>query len=190
MPSNVEIKARVADLAVIRERALALGAVPTGSFDQEDVFFRSRAAWPNHAPRPPGLKIPPTKRLKLRIFAPDRGELISYERPDSTGPKVSDYHIARTSKPAVTRAQLTEMFGELATVRKWRELLLIGQTRIHLDQVEGLGDFVELEVALWPGQSAEDGAAIAEVLLAGLGIAREQLMAEAYVDLLLAKPPC
>jgi predicted adenylyl cyclase CyaB len=69
-------------------------------------------------------------------------------------------------------------------VRKVRTLYLIGQTRVHLDQVSGLGDFLELEVVLSAGQSEAEGKAIAERLLSNFAIDRQDLIGEAYVDLL------
>ncbi len=72
-------------------------------------------------------------------------------------------------------------------MRKERRLYRVGQTRVHLDRVEGLGDFVELEVVLRPGQAAEEGAGIGRALLARLGIEPHQVVAEAYHDLLRAR---
>ena len=63
-------------------------------------------------------------------------------------------------------------------------MYLVGQTRIHIDRVQDLGDFLELEVVLRPGQSASEGKAIAEALLVEFGIAADQLIGEAYIDLL------
>ena len=60
---------------------------------------------------------------------------------------------------------------------------MAGQTRIHLDRVEGLGDFLELEVVLRDGQSDADGIAIAERLMAALDIAPSERLAGAYLDL-------
>jgi adenylate cyclase class IV len=71
-------------------------------------------------------------------------------------------------------------------VRKTRLLLIVGATRIHLDRVEGLGDFLELEVVLRDGQTAEEGEAVAAQLLRELRIAPSQLVAGAYLDLLAA----
>ena len=73
-------------------------------------------------------------------------------------------------------------------VRKRRRVYFRGQTRIHLDQVEGLGTFIELEVVLEPNQEFARGVAIAEDLMSKLGIAREDLISEAYVDLLTGPP--
>jgi len=134
---------------------------------QEDFFFVSRDA-----------------RLKLRVFAPDRGELIRYERANVTDARRSRYLIARTPDPKVLLEILTATLGRAGVVKKTRVLYLVGQTRIHIDQVEGLGDFLELEVVLRPGQSDVEGKAIAAALLAEFGIGKEQLIGEAYVDLL------
>jgi len=72
-------------------------------------------------------------------------------------------------------------------VRKTRTLYFAGQTRIHIDQVAGLGDFLELEVVLQPEQSDAEGKIIAAALLSDFGIDKEQLIGRAYVDL-LARP--
>jgi adenylate cyclase class IV len=166
---NVEIKARVADPAAVEARAAAIS--DQGPFDiaQDDTFFGCR-----------------TGRLKLRQLAPDRGELIHYLRPDQGGPKLSHYVIAPTSDPAALRDALARALGTSGRVVKRRRLYLAGKTRIHLDRVDGLGDFLELEVVLEPGQSATDGQAEARRLMAALGIATDDLVSGAYLDLLQA----
>lgn len=75
----------------------------------------------------------------------------------------------------------------IGIVKKTRTLYLAGQTRIHIDQVEGLGDFLEFEVVLRENQSEDDGKHIANHLLADFGIDARDLHAEAYVDLLTVK---
>jgi predicted adenylyl cyclase CyaB len=72
----------------------------------------------------------------------------------------------------------------VAVVKKTRTLYLVGQTRVHIDQVEGLGEFLELEVVLRPEQTDAEGESIAAALLSEFGIDKQQLIAEAYVDLL------
>ncbi|MDT4826636.1 cyaB: putative adenylyl cyclase CyaB [compost metagenome] len=72
-------------------------------------------------------------------------------------------------------------------MRKQRRLFLVGRTRVHLDRVEGLGEFLELEVVLQDGEPAEAGVAEAHALMARLGVAEDQLMQGAYVDLLRAQ---
>ena len=167
MPTNVEIKARVADLAALRGRTEAIADGPAEILDQEDIFFSS-----------------PVGRLKFRILGDRHGELIHYHRGDIAGPKTSRYTIAPTSDPDALRAILTATLGVIGVVRKRRWLYLVGQTRIHLDRVEGLGEFVELEVVLRPDQPEAEGVAIAERLMARLGIGVAELVEGAYIDLI------
>ena len=168
---NVEIKARAGDLAAVEARAAAIA--DQGPFDiaQDDTFFNCHAG-----------------RLKLRQLAADRGELIHYERADQGGPKLSDYVLAPTTDPAALREALTRAWGTAGRVVKKRRLYLAGRTRIHLDRVEGLGDFLELEVVLEPAESVTDGQAQARRIMAALGVAEDSLVSGAYVDLLRAAP--
>ena len=69
-------------------------------------------------------------------------------------------------------------------MKKLRWLLLVGATRIHLDRVDALGDFMELEVVLQEGQRDAEGMAVAEALMQALGLAGAERMAKAYLDLL------
>jgi predicted adenylyl cyclase CyaB len=164
---NVEIKAHAPEPDRLREAAEAMSDTPVQVLDQEDVFF-----------------VAPEGRLKLRILGEQAGELIHYHRADAPGPKTSRYHIAPTSSPAALRAILTRVLPTAGVVRKRRLLYRVGQSRIHLDWVEGLGDFVELEVVLRPDQDETEGAAIAQDLMGRLGIGPEQLIEGAYLDLL------
>ena len=168
MPRNVEIKARVNDLAVLLERIA--GISDSGPFEiiQDDTFF-----------------FCPNGRLKVREFSPEEGELIFYQRMDIAGPKESSYFISPTSSPASLREILSLALGMFGRVRKRRLLFLTGSTRIHLDEVEGLGHFMELEVILTDGQSVEDGEAIARKVMKQLAIAGEDLLVGAYIDLLI-----
>ena len=110
--------------------------------------------------------------------------MVYYERADVAGPKKSDYFIAETSDPEVLKAVLSKALGVRGVVRKKRRLYLVGQTRIHIDEVEGLGAFLELEVVLRRGESVEYGQKIAEDLMAKLGIKPGDLIDGAYIDLL------
>jgi predicted adenylyl cyclase CyaB len=96
----------------------------------------------------------------------------------------SRYSIARTPDPLTLLEILAVALGKAGVVKKTRTLYTVGQTRVHLDSVEGLGDFLELEVVLRPGQSQNEGEKIADRLLREFGIEKNQLLAEAYVDLL------
>ena len=92
-----------------------------------------------------------------------------------------------TSAPATLRELLTLAYGQVGRVRKHRTLFLVGKTRLHLDKVEELGDFLELEVPLAEGQSAEVGVREAGKIMQQLGIKPAQLIEGAYVDLLANK---
>jgi predicted adenylyl cyclase CyaB len=167
LPSNIEIKARARNFEEIRRRAERLSRAPAETIPQEDIFFYT-----------------PQGRLKLRILSEDRGQLIYYTRPDQEGPKRSDYHISHTSDPANLKRLLELAYGIRGVVRKTRYLYLVGQTRVHLDDVEGLGQFMELEVVMREGQSEAEGQALAEDLMASLGVERTDLLEGAYMDLL------
>ena len=166
MPANIEIKARARDFAALRQRAEALSDLPVQVIPQEDTFFNV-----------------PEGRFKLRQLAPNRAQLIFYSRPDASGPKRSDYHLFETADPEALKNVLSLALGVRGAVRKTRYLYLAGQTRIHLDDVEGLGHFMELEVVLRPDQSDADGQAIAADLMAKLGVEQADLLEGAYMDL-------
>jgi len=167
MPANIEIKAHVRDFPGMMERARALSDSSVDVIPQEDIFFNTKQG-----------------RLKLRILAPDRAQLIYYTRPDQEGPKRSDYHIAHTSDPENLKRVLELAYGIRGVVKKTRYLYLVGQTRVHLDDVDGLGQFMELEVVMRDGQSDADGQEIAEWLMTTLGVERSDLLEIAYMDLL------
>ena len=171
MPVNVEIKARIPSVEALLPVARALGDDEHPQLiHQDDTFFAV-----------------PQGRLKLRVFGDGSGELIHYHRADAQGPKLSDYVLAPVPEPESLREALTRACGLLGRVRKERILILAGATRIHLDRVEGLGDFLELEVVLTDGQTEAEGTAIAQKLLVRLGVQPEQLLRGAYLDLLRAQ---
>jgi len=173
MPVNIEIKARVNDPARTRSLAEALADKPSELLRQTDTFFRV-----------------PSGRLKLREFRAAgpgaRAELIFYRRPDGDSPKPSNYAIHRTDDPDGLRSLLAMSLGELGCVRKERMLLMAGRTRIHLDEVEGLGSYLELEVVLEEGEDHAIGQVEAERLMAALEIGQDALVDVAYIDLLTA----
>ena len=172
MPVNIEIKARVRNFSELRTQAERISDAPVEVIPQEDTFFNVSQG-----------------RLKLRILAPDRGQLIYYQRLDQGGPKRSEYHIAETSDPASLKHVLELAYGIRGVVRKTRYLYLAGQTRIHVDDVMGLGQFMELEVVLREGQGDAEGQAIAEDLMASLGVERADLLEVAYMDLIESTNP-
>jgi len=170
MARNVEIKARIESVEALLPVALGIAGGTPETIVQDDSFFPCARG-----------------RLKLRDFGDGRGELIQYERPDASGPKTSTYVRSPTASPGTLRDALERALGTLGRVRKRRWLLLAGRTRIHLDRVEGLGDFLELEVVLRDAEAEADGVAEAHVLMAKLGVRPDQLLEGAYLDLLGAQ---
>jgi adenylate cyclase class IV len=121
MANNIEIKARVRDMAGLRQRAEALSDTPCQVIPQEDTFF-----------------FTPQGRLKLRQLAPDHAQLVYYLRPDNHGPSIQNIISSRRRARAV-EGHLSCRLWRGGVVRKVRYLYLAGQARIHLDEVEGLG---------------------------------------------------
>jgi len=167
MPRNVEIKARIDSVAALAARAAAIATQGPVEIAQDDTFFRCE-----------------TGRLKLRAFSATEGELIFYRRADAQGPKESFYVRTPTSTPDSLRECLSLAYGRVGRVVKHRTLYLVGRTRVHLDQVEGLGHFMELEVVLDETEPVEVGVEEAHALMARLGVQPSQLVETAYVDLL------
>jgi adenylate cyclase len=170
MARNVEIKARLRDPERAARVAARLADGGPRLIVQHDRFYRAGRG-----------------RLKLRRFPGGGGELIAYDRSDRAGPRTSTYRLHRTDDPATLEAVLAAALVPAGEVRKRRRLYLVGRTRVHLDRVEGLGDFLELEVVLADGESEAAGRREAERLMAELGVAEADLVAGAYVDLLGAE---
>jgi len=167
MPSNVEIKAKVEDFVKVVRKAKELSASEGEVIEQRDVFF-----------------IVPHGRLKLRYLQSKPSQVIFYERDDEIGPKMSNYHIATTDNPNSLMDVLSCALGQKGVVKKKRLLYLVGQTRVHCDEVEGLGHFVELEVLMKENQSLKEGEEIAKDLMSKLGVKEADLVKGAYIDLL------
>ena len=178
MPQNIEIKARIPDQntfetmkAYLTKKTETAGKV----LIQRDTFFKT-----------------PKARLKLREEQLDSpvSTLIYYERTDQPGPKQSDFHTTSVPDPEGMKVVLTNTLGLRGEVCKERLLFMVGQTRVHLDTVDGLGIYMELEVIVKANQSKEEGVAIAEALMAELKIEKAWLESEAYIDIIEAMQQC
>jgi predicted adenylyl cyclase CyaB len=172
MPRNVEIKARVPDLTPVRDRLRALGAGEPEHLQQRDTYFRSQ-----------------TGRYKLREHPGGSAELIHYQRSDLDEPALSSYTLVPTQTPGSVRRSFTSLLGVRGEVVKRREVYHLDRTRVHLDLVEGLGTFVELEVVLAPGEAVAVGGAEVYRVLDVLGLVEAELIAASYIDLVEAKGP-
>lgn len=167
MARNVEIKARIESVDAIAATVAAMADRGPFEIQQDDTFFACERG-----------------RVKLRALSTTEGELIFYHRANRAGPKESFFVVSPTASPDSLREALSLAYGQAGRVRKHRALYLVGRTRVHLDRVEGLGHFLELEVVLWEGEPSESGVAEADRLMARLGISADQLIEGAYVDLL------
>jgi len=166
MARNIEIKARIESVEALLPKAAAIASEGPIEIQQDDTFFRCDNG-----------------RLKLRTLAGNEGEIIFYRRANQHGPKESFYLRSPTSAPEAMRDALSLAYGEIGRVRKHRTLFLVGRTRIHLDRVEGLGHFLELEVVLADDESSEAGIREAHSVMQKLGIHTSQLIEGAYLDL-------
>ena len=167
MARNIEIKARIEGIEALLPKLAALADEGPIEILQDDWFFGCESG-----------------RLKLRAFSDAEGQLIFYRRPDQLGPKESFYAISPTGSPDSLRETLSLAYGTIGRVRKHRTLFMIGRNRVHLDRVDGLGQFLELEVVLENQETAASGTAVAQELMADLGIEPSQLVEGAYIDLL------
>jgi len=168
MPTNLELKARCVDLALARERARAIATRWLGIDQQTDTYFATAAG-----------------RLKLRESSLSGAQLVPYLRPDAPQARRSDYVVIPLPEPERTKQLLSALLGVHRIVRKVREIGLFENVRIHLDQVEGLGDFVELE-AVWDGDGAGEAEQRRKVvfLRERLAIRDVDLVAASYEGLL------
>jgi adenylate cyclase class IV len=168
---NLELKARDGNPHATAAACAALGARSAGSLRQRDTYFRVQSG-----------------KLKLREDVDTgAGELIAYERPAGNGVRVSSYERVPVAEPDRLRAMLAAALGELAVVEKTRRLFLYEHVRIHLDEVSGLGSFVELEAvqaAALVVAPARDEAL--ERVLTALGLRNAQPLPGDYLELVLA----
>lgn len=184
--TNFEFKARLHGMEHVKAALLTRAADFAGVLQQTDTYFHVSGG-----------------RLKLREIvyesqtapAPQCAEsqLIFYQRPDHAGVKRSDYHLAPIGDAAKLREVLALALGVRVIVKKRRTLYLLpmkngGNIRIHLDQVEGLGDFVEVEAVTPSDEFSAAAEAEAQGLLQAFHIAENELISGSYADLLLATP--
>ncbi len=167
MKSNlIEIKARVSSLDPIREKILSWGAMLQGTYLQTDTYFNTAS-----------------DRLKMRRVAGEpTALLIYYDREDIPDPKQSDILIVETGEPETLKAILGRSIGVKVTVEKTREIYQHQGTQVHLDEVEGLGTFIEFERHI---TDLPEDRRVLEDLMEELNIKAEDLVTVSYSDLKL-----
>jgi adenylate cyclase, class 2 len=163
---NIELKARLADLEAARRTARSLAAAEPTVQQQVDTYFHCASG-----------------RLKLRQVDARPAELIWYARPDTSTPKASDYTLIRCDEGESLVGLLSAALGVRGVVRKRREIFLHQNVRIHLDEVERLGTFLEFEAVLGPGVGDAQGQAQLADLAERFGIGPGDLVAGSYGDM-------
>jgi adenylate cyclase class 2 len=123
---NIEFKAELRNLAAARRQCELLGAQRVRQMQQTDTYFRL-----------------PDGRLKRREVPGELTEWIFYHRQDRVSPRMSNYTILNNEQ--ARRRWGTHSLKPWLSVVKSRELWMLGDVRIHLDEVEGLGTFIEFE---------------------------------------------
>lgn len=162
---NVEFKSELRDLPLAMSVCEKLGARYVGLLEQTDTYYRIADA-----------------RLKKRETVGEPPEWIFYERPDSSSPKISRFMI-------YSEAEALERFGfsplpVWVVVKKSRELLLLGNVRIHLDMVRDLGTFIELEAMVTRGCDEEACRAAVARIRSALGPLLGEPISCGYSDML------
>ncbi len=166
---NLEAKFRLHDLERARHNAEAIGYRFKATLAQCDTFFRAAVG-------------------KLKLREEESGaRLIYYSRGDNQHLKLSNYEIVAIAEPEKFRRMMTEALGTITTVNKTRILLMRDNVRLHLDRVEGLGVYGEIEAVLADNEDAEHSRPAVDELLSALEISRNNLIEESYFEMLLAR---
>ncbi len=168
---NLEAKFPLPDLDRARRQAEAIGYRFESALAQCDTFFRVARG-----------------KLKLREER-EKATLIYYAREESRADlALSTYEIVAVSDGPKMRSMLADALGILAEVRKHRTLMMRDNVRFHLDRVEGLGDFGEIEAVIAPGRDPEESRGAVNELLAALAVAPEALIGVSYFEMLSPQP--
>jgi adenylate cyclase len=166
---NIELKARLRNFSQAQETAARLSGSEPERLRQVDTYFRCS-----------------TGRLKLREIVGTRAELIAYRRPDVSGPKASDYRIVPVENSKELKEALQAALGVWTVVEKHREVYLIDNVRIHLDRVEGLGEFLEFEAVLEPAMPDAAGEQLLAHLADEFRLDADDLIEGSYSDMVPA----
>lgn len=173
---NVEIKATVSyeHQQAIRDRIVGYhGAIFKGTDNQKDTYFKV-----------------PHGRLKVREGNIEK-YLVQYFRPDQGGPKLSKCEIVPCPNPEATARALEKALGILTVVEKSRDIFYIGNVKIHLDHVQSLGFFVEIEAQDYDDTKDEDGLrSQCQALMADIKLRDEQLIVSSYSDMMIGRGEC
>ena len=165
---NVEIKAKCHDTNKIRQYLEQHNAKFVGIDKQTDTYFNV-----------------PNGRLKLREGNIEN-HLIFYSRPNSSGPKRSDVILYKSNDAEKLKDILSQSIGIKVQVRKTREIYFLDNVKFHIDWVDGLGEFIEIEAQDKDDTISEDVLnQQCQFYLRELGIDTENLVELSYSDMLM-----
>jgi len=164
---NLEFKARLASLKTAHRLAQELTTrAPLREF-QVDTYFRA-----------------PRGRLKLREIDQCRGLLIWYQRADQAVARESHYHLAEITDVAAIIQLLSAVLGIRCRVEKQRTVYWYENVRIHLDEVERLGTFIEFEAVITTEAERAAAAGQLEFLSTDFKINANDVLTMSYGDML------
>ncbi len=168
MHLNIEIKAIAHDPVKIREYLKKAEASFKGTDHQTDTYFNVHKG-----------------RLKLRQGNIEYN-LIYYERENIQGAKSSDFSLVKVADGEALKATLTRALGVMKVIEKNREIYYIDNVKFHIDQVEGLGSFVEIEAGnlLDPTKLREDLQQQCDFYISALEINADDMLTHSYSDML------
>lgn len=169
---NIELKARDPDPSVSRELCRALGAEDHGELYQRDTYF-----------------VVSRGGLKLREQSPGRAHLIQFDRSSEPQERESRYRLIEVDDGPALRAALESALGVRVTVTKRRRLFIWRAVRIHLDEVEGLGSFIEFEAVAPPDSDLAHEYELVRELRERFAVSDERLVAQGYAEQILALSP-
>jgi adenylate cyclase, class 2 len=170
MALNIEIKAKTDQPEIIRCYLKTNQAEFKGTDFQTDTYFNVLNG-----------------RLKLREGNIENN-LIYYERQDIHGAKESNFHLVKIANAMALKEVLARSLGTKIVVRKKREIYFIGNVKFHIDEVEGLGNFAEIEASdLCADLSKEELQKQCDFYLSELEIKEEDLVSVSYSDMLFAR---
>jgi predicted adenylyl cyclase CyaB len=166
---NLELKSKYPDVKKLRRLILELGAEYQKTMRQIDTYF-----------------VVQKGRLKLREIVGETAQLVYYERADEKSSRYSNYSVVEIIDASGFKKTMTDALGVKAVVDKRRELWMYADTRIHLDDVKSLGNFVELETVII-NQTDVEAQNEHNFVKQALGIDDAQIVPVSYSDLILAK---
>jgi len=167
MARNIEIKAIIDDRETIYNKIKKISTSGPNLLIQKDIFYNS-----------------PFGRLKLREINGTNLEIIFYIRKNQKSPKTSKYYRIKVNKASIIDKLLRILLGIKGIVKKKREVFFVDRTRIHIDSVDSLGEFIELEVMLQMNENHYNGFAVANDLINYLEIHNNSLIEKSYLELM------